>query len=386
MNNAPVAVEQEAIPFNRVDPLGREYEYIAAAVAAGHLSCDGPFTARCQEWLCATTGATAALLTHSCTGALELATLLCGIGAGDEVILPSYTFSSTANAVVMRGATPVFVDIDPKSLNIDPIRVERAIGPRTKAVMPVHYAGVGADMDSLCGLADDAGLAVIEDAAQGLLATAGGRALGTIGTLGAVSFHETKNTTAGEGGALLINDADLIERAEILRTKGTNRQQFLRGHVDKYTWVDFGSSYGLSEINAAFLFAQLEQAERATRRRLDLWSRYHAGLAEAERAGVVARPTHVEGTTHNAHMYYVMLPTSDDRDRILRSLNAEGIKAVFHYIPLHSAPAGERYGRTSGDMTVTDDVSGRLLRLPMFNALTDSECDRVVEALLRAAG
>lgn len=370
------------IPFNRVDPVGEEYANIAIAVAGGHLSCDGAFTEQCQTWLRDRTGAQAAMLTHSCTGALELSVILAGVGPGDEVVLPSFTFSSTANAVVVRGATPVFVDIRPDTLNIDVTRIEPAITKRTKAIIPVHYAGVGADMGTVNEIATAHGLTVIEDAAQGLLSSWRGRPLGTLGALGTLSFHETKNTTAGEGGALLVNDPELIERAEIVRTKGTNRSQFLRGHVDKYTWVDLGSSYGLSEINAAFLWAQLCEAERVTARRLEIWNAYHAAIEPLESAGLVTRPAVPEHCVHNAHLYHVLLPTEERRNEVLGQLNARGIKAVFHYIPLHSAPAGTRYGRTSGDLSITDDVSGRLLRLPMFNSLTDDELATVIEAVL----
>lgn len=384
MTESAVGTSLSTVPFNRVEPLGNEYEYIAQAVAAGHLSCDGPFTARCQAWLEETTGAGTALLTHSCTGALELAVTLAQIGPGDEVVMPSYTFSSTANAVAIRGGVPVFVDVREDTLNIDPQAIEAALTSRTKALLPVHYAGVGADMDDVLSIARDHDLRVIEDAAQGLLASRDGRPLGTIGDLGAISFHETKNTTAGEGGVLLVNDPELVERAEIVRTKGTNRSQFLRGHVDKYTWVDIGSSYGLSEINAAFLFAQLENARTATARRLEVWRRYDDAFEEAERAGLLARPFVPLGAEHNAHMYYVLLPSRQERDRVLDAVNAAGIKAVFHYIPLHDSPAGERFGRVSGGMAVTNDLSGRLLRLPMYNGLVDADIARVTEAVLAA--
>lgn len=370
------------IPFNRVDPLGDEYVNIAMAVRTGHLSCDGAFTQRCQEWLAQATGADAIMLTHSCTGALELATILSEVGPGDEVIVPSFTFSSSANAIVVRGATPVFVDVRPDTLNLDPDAVAAAVTERTRAIMVVHYAGVGADMEAIGRIADAHGLRIIEDAAQGLLSSWRGRPLGTIGSLGAFSFHETKNVTAGEGGALIVNDPELVERAEIVRTKGTNRSQFLRGHVDKYTWVDMGSSYGLSEINAAFLWAQLCEAERATRRRREIWSAYHAALEPLERDGLLTRPVVPDDCVHNAHLYYLLLPDQDRRDAALAELNSRGIKAVFHYIPLHSAPAGRRYGRTHGTLDVTDDISGRLIRLPMFNALTDDEIATVIDAVV----
>ncbi len=370
------------LPFNRPHTTGRELEYVAQAINGGHLSGNGPFTRRCCHWLEAQTAAERALLTHSCTGALEMAALLAGVGPGDEVIMPSFTFVSTANAFALRQATPVFVDIHPDTLTINPEWVEAALTPRTKVVVPVHYAGVGADMDAILGIAADQGLLVVEDAAQALLSKYRGRPLGSFGSLAATSFHETKNVISGEGGALLVNDPALIDRAEVIQEKGTNRQRFFRGQVDKYTWVDLGSSYAPSEINAAFLWAQLERAESITQRRLELWRRYHDALAELERRERLRRPTVPPESTNNAHMYYVLLATSEERSRLIALLEEAGVLAVFHYVPLHSSIAGRRWGRTFGDLSVTDDVSDRLLRLPLWPDLLDEDVDRVVDLIV----
>jgi dTDP-4-amino-4,6-dideoxygalactose transaminase len=311
-----------------------------------------------------------------------MAALLAGVGPGDEVIMPSFTFVSTANAFALRQATPVFVDIHPDTLTINPEWVEAALTPRTKVVVPVHYAGVGADMDAILGIAADQGLLVVEDAAQALLSKYRGRPLGSFGSLAATSFHETKNVISGEGGALLVNDPALIDRAEVIQEKGTNRQRFFRGQVDKYTWVDLGSSYAPSEINAAFLWAQLERAESITQRRLELWRRYHDALAELERRERLRRPTVPPESTNNAHMYYVLLATSEERSRLIALLEEAGVLAVFHYVPLHSSIAGRRWGRTFGDLSVTDDVSDRLLRLPLWPDLLDEDVDRVVDLIV----
>jgi dTDP-4-amino-4,6-dideoxygalactose transaminase len=362
---------------------GRELDYIAEAHAGGHLAGDGPFTQRCHAWLEQRIGCCKALLTTSCTAALEMMALLLDIEEGDEVILPSFTFVSTANAFVLRGGVPVFVDIRPDTLNIDETRIEEAITPRTKAIVPVHYAGVACEMDAIMAIAKRHGLAVVEDAAQGAMASYRGRALGSIGDLGALSFHETKNVISGEGGALLVNSEKFKFRAEILRDKGTNRSRFLRNEVDKYSWQDKGSSYLPSELIAAFLWAQLEEAERITRFRLDLWNHYHEGFEPFERRGLLRRPIIPDDCSHNAHMYYVLLPPGTDRAEVLAALSTEGVDAVFHYVPLHDSPAGRRYGRANGDLTVTDDLSARLIRLPMWVGLQEADQNRVVDALGR---
>jgi len=369
------------IPFNRPHMTGRELSYIEQAHRNHRLAGDGPFTAACHRWLEARTGARKALLTHSCTGALDMTAILADIRPGDEVIMPSYTFVSTANAFVLRGGVPVFVDIRPDTLNIDEALIEPAVTKRTRAVVPVHYAGVGCEMDAILGIARRHSLLVIEDAAQGLMSSYHGRSLGAIGHLGAVSFHETKNVISGEGGALLVNDERFLERAEIVREKGTNRTRFFRGEVDKYTWVDIGSSYLPGEITAAFLSAQLEEAESITARRLELWSRYHARLEPCERSGRLRRPTIPAGCSHNAHMYYVLLPSLDHRTRLIQRLRARGISAVFHYVPLHSSPAGRRFGRTAGPMNNTDDLSSRLLRLPLWLGLDEDAPDVIAQEI-----
>jgi len=365
------------IPFNRPFMTGQEQAYIAQAHALGHLSGDGEFTRRCHAWLENRTGADKALLTHSCTAALEMAALLLDLKPGDEVIMPSFTFVSTANAFVLRGAVPVFVDIRADTLNIDESLIEAAITPRTRAICVVHYAGVACEMDEIMSIAGRHGLAVVEDAAQGIMSTYKGRALGAIGALGALSFHETKNIISGEGGALLVNDPTLVERAEIIREKGTNRSKFFRGQVDKYTWVEVGSSYLPSEILAAFLAAQLDEADPITSRRLALWNRYHAWAAAHEADGRLRRPIVPDHCTHNAHMYYLLLRDLDDRTRFISRLKQEGIGAVFHYIPLHSSPAGLRHGRAAGELPVTDSVSDRLVRMPLWIGL-EERLDRVL--------
>ncbi|WP_295993875.1 dTDP-4-amino-4,6-dideoxygalactose transaminase [Rugamonas sp.] len=371
------------IPFNKPFMTGRELWYIAQAHTNGHLSGDGQFTKKCHAWLEQRTGTKRALLTHSCTAALEMAALLAEVQAGDEVIMPSYTFVSTANAFVMRGAIPVFVDIRPDTLNIDESKIEAAITPRTKVILPVHYAGVACEMDTIMDIASRHKLIVIEDAAQGIMSTYKGRALGTIGHMGAYSFHETKNIVSGEGGALLVNDAAFAERAEIIREKGTNRSQFFRGQVDKYTWVDVGSSYLPGEVIAAFLWAQMEEADAITRRRLDLWDRYHAALAPLEAAGKLRRPVLPDGCVHNAHMYYILLDSLEQRGKVIDNMKRQGVSTVFHYVPLHSAPAGLRLSRAHGSMRHTDELSARLLRLPLWVGLEDSLA-RVVTALNEA--
>jgi dTDP-4-amino-4,6-dideoxygalactose transaminase len=367
------------IPFNKPYMTGKELEYIAEAHANGHLSGDGPFTHRCNSWLERLTGTRKALLTHSCTAALEMSALLADLEAGDEVIMPSFTFVSTANAFVLRGAVPVFVDIRADTLNIDETLIEAAITSRTRAICVVHYAGVGCEMDAITAIAMRHDLLVIEDAAQGVMSEYKGRALGSIGHLAAVSFHETKNLISGEGGALLINDARFTERAEVIREKGTNRSQFFRGQVDKYTWVDIGSSFLPGEIVAAFLCAQMDDAERIMLERKAIWERYHAAFANLEERRLVRRPVIPSDCRHNAHMYYLLLPDLDTRTRFIASLKAEGIHPVFHYIPLHSSPAGRRYARADGSMAVTDRVSDCLVRLPLW--LADMDQSRVMETV-----
>lgn len=369
--------------FTRPNLAGEEVDYVRQVLEGTHLSGDGAFTHRCHEWLERETGTKRALLTHSCTAALEMAALLFDLAPGDEVIMPSFTFVSTANAVVLRGGVPVFIDIRADTLNLDETLLEQAITQRTKAIMPVHYAGVACEMDAIMETARRHDLRVAEDAAQGLMASYRGRSLGTIGDVGALSFHETKNIVSGEGGALLVNDLHLAHRAEILREKGTDRSQFLRGEVDKYTWQDVGSSFLPSEILAAFLAAQLDQAQAITKRRLDIWNRYHEAFADAEKAERLRRPVVPADCTHNGHIYYVLLPDNALRDEAMATLREVGIRSTFHYVPLHDAPAGRRYARVAGQMTVTNDLPHRLLRLPLHGALTNDDQDRVIDALLK---
>lgn len=371
------------IPFNRPYMTGRELDNIRQAHANMHLSGDGPFTRRCNTQLARITGSAGALLTHSCTAALEMAALLCGLSEGDEVIMPSYTFVSTANAFVLRGAVPVFVDIRPDTLNIDERLVEAAITTRTRAICVVHYAGVGCEMDTILDIARRHGLAVIEDAAQGMLSRYRGRHLGSLGDLGTLSFHETKNVISGEGGALLVREPADLERAEIVREKGTNRSQFFRGQVDKYTWVGTGSSYLPGEITAAFLAAQLDEADALTARRLAIWEAYHAWAEPHARAGRLRRPTVPAECQHNAHMYYLVLPSLAARTAMIESLRADGINAVFHYVPLHSSPAGLRLARAHGALAVTDAVADSLLRMPLWLGI-EPHLPRVFEAADRA--
>jgi dTDP-4-amino-4,6-dideoxygalactose transaminase len=369
------------IPFNRPFTTGREFLYVREAIENGHLSGSGPLTERCNRWLQQRVGSEQALLTHSCTAALEMAAMLLDIGPGDEVVMPSFTFVSAANAVVLRGGTPVFVDVREDTLNIDERIVAAAITPRTRAILAVHYAGVGCAMHELVTIAEADGVALVEDAAQGIVASYDDRPLGSFGALAALSFHETKNVHCGEGGALLVNDAAVAERAEILLDKGTNRRRFFRGQVDKYSWVDIGSSYAPSEINAAFLWAQLEEAEAITARRLAIWRTYHAAFAELEEQGSARRPIVPAACAHNAHMYYLLLPNLDSRARFIDELKSVGIHAVFHYVPLHSSDAGLRYGRQAGDLSVTEDASERLVRLPLWPGMADEEVARVVDAV-----
>jgi dTDP-4-amino-4,6-dideoxygalactose transaminase len=379
-------VTLDPIPFNRPFATGKELTYAAESQRSHHLSGDGPFTRRCHDWIEAQTGCARALLTHSCTSALDMAALLLDIKSGDEVIMPSYTFVSTANAFVLRGATPVFVDIREDTLNLDEKLIEAAITPRTRAIVPVHYAGVSCEMDTINAIATRQDLRVVEDAAQGVMASYRGRALGALGDLGCFSFHETKNVTSGEGGCLLVNDPDLVLRAEILREKGTDRSRFYRGEVDKYTWQDVGSSFLPSEISAAFLFAQLDEAQQITATRLAAWERYHQMLAPLEQQGLLRRPTVPPDCNHNGHLYYILLAPEFDRQALLDELKRNRVGAVFHYIPLHSSPAGVRFGRAYGDLPLTTSLSQRLIRLPMWAGLSEAQQQRVVDVLRRFLG
>ena len=371
-------MNNEKIPFNKPYMTGKELYYIAEANFGNMLAGDGPFTKHCHQWLEQGTGCAKALLTHSCTAALEMAALLLDIQPGDEVIMPSYTFVSTANAFVLRGAVPVFVDIREDTLNLDERLIEAAITSRTRAVVPVHYAGVACEMDTIMVIARRHGIKVVEDAAQGVMSSYKGRALGSIGDLGAYSFHETKNVISGEGGALLVNDPELALRAEIIREKGTDRSRFFRGEVDKYTWQEVGSSFLPGELTAAFLWAQLEEAERITRERLVGWQRYHELLELQESNGVLRRPVVPSDCQHNAHMYYALLAPGLDRQKVLDEFRQNGIGSVFHYVPLHSSPSGKRYGRPHGVLDVTDRQSERLVRLPLWVGLTEQQQERVV--------
>jgi dTDP-4-amino-4,6-dideoxygalactose transaminase len=373
----------EAIPFNRPYATGRELANIEAAVAAAETAGGGPFGRRCEAWLQEALGVPRVLLTHSGTGALELAALVAGIGPGDEVVMPSFTFPSTANAFVLRGAVPVFVDVREDTLNLDEALVEAAITARTKAIVPVHYAGVAAELDALLDVAERHGLRVIEDAAHCLPSSYRGRPLGAAGDLGALSFHETKNLSCGEGGALAVRDPALAERAEVLFDKGTDRRRFERGEVRRYRWVDVGSSFAASDLNAAYLWAQLQEAEAITARRRALWERYHEGLAPLEAAGLLRRPHVPDGCEHNAHLYAIRVP---ERDALLEHLAARGVHAVSHYEPLHTSPAGRRLGRAHGALPVTERASAALLRLPLWVGLTDADADRVVAAVSEGVG
>jgi len=374
-------MSEEPIPFNLAYNTGKELEYIAAAQAQGQLAGDGPFTKRCHDWIEQRTGCAKALLTHSCTAALEMAALLLDIAPGDEVIMPSYTFVSTANAFVLRGGVPVFIDVREDTLNLDERLIEAAITPRTKAIVPVHYAGVACEMDEIMAIARHHRIEVVEDAAQGVMATYKGRALGTFGALGTYSFHETKNVVSGEGGSLLVNAPELRARAEIIREKGTDRGQFFRGEVDKYTWQDIVSSFLPGELVAAFLWAQLEHADSITAARYAAWLRYHEALAPLERSGLLRRPIIPKDRQHNAHMYYFLISPRIDRRTVLDEFKRNKIWSVFHYVPLHSSPAGQRYGRSHGDLSITNAVSQQLLRLPLFAGISDLQQNRVIEVL-----
>ncbi|MCQ5471800.1 dTDP-4-amino-4,6-dideoxygalactose transaminase [Pantoea sp. AN62] len=371
------------IPFNAPPVVGTEIEYMQSAMNSGKLCGDGGFTRRCQQWMEQRFGSKKVLLTPSCTASLEMAALLIDLQPGDEVIMPSYTFVSTANAFVLRGARIVFVDVRPDTMNIDETLIEAAITERTRAIVPVHYAGVACEMDTIMALAAKHKLFVIEDAAQGVMSRYKGRALGTIGHIGCFSFHETKNYTAGgEGGATLINDASLVERAEIIREKGTNRSQFFRGQVDKYTWRDMGSSYLMADLQAAYLWAQLEAAERINQQRLRIWQRYHDALQPLAEQGRIALPVIPANCEHNAHMFYIKLRDQDDRQALINWMKEAEILTVFHYIPLHSSPAGQRFSQFFGDDRFTTVESERLLRLPLFYNLSDNNQSTVISSLL----
>ncbi len=372
-------MSNSGIPFNLAHVTGRELVYLQEALASRKLAGDGSFTKRCNLWLEAHLGVKKALLTHSCTAALEMAALLLDLKSGDEVILPSYTFCSTANAIALRGATCVFVDCEPGTMNMDVTAVAEAITTKTRAIFVVHYAGISCDMDAIIKLAAPQQIFVVEDAAQAILSTYKGRKLGSIGHLAALSFHETKNIVSGEGGALLVNDERFIERAEIIREKGTNRSQFFRGQVDKYTWVDLGSSYLPSDLLAAVLLAQLEEAESIGQKRLHIWQAYHHGLAPLEQKGYLRRPVVPDYAKGNGHIYFIQLPNLEMRTQLIDTLKKQGIQPTFHYIPLHTSPAGQKYGRFNQPLTNTDHLADCLLRLPLFPDL--QEVDRVVTAI-----
>jgi dTDP-4-amino-4,6-dideoxygalactose transaminase len=363
-NNKPITL-------NRPYITGTEWQYMSEAHASGHLAGDGQFTKRCHTWLEKNTGCQKALLTHSCTAALDMAAILADVRPGDEVIMPSFTFVSTANAFVLRGAVPVFVDVRSDTFNLDETKIAAAITRRTKAVVPVHYAGVACEMSAITAIAKQHHLLVVEDAAQAILSSYRGQPLGTIGQLGTLSFHETKNVISGEGGALLINDQALIERAEVIREKGTNRSRFFRGEVDKYTWIDIGSSFLPGELIAAFLFAQLEQAQSLTARRLGIWNTYHAAFADLEARELVRRPIVPKDCQHNAHMYYLVLRDLPSRQRFIAELKDSNIFPVFHYVPLHDSPAGRKWGRVVGDLSNTVRGGECLVRLPLWIGLED---------------
>lgn len=371
------------IPFNKPYLAGKELFYISRAVLLGKLSGDGIFTKKCSHWLEEATGSRKALLTHSGTAALEMSALLCGIQPGDEIIMPSFTFVSTANAFVLRGGVPVFVDIRPDTMNIDEKLIEAAITPKTRAIVCVHYAGTACEMDTIMEIAKRHSLYVIEDAAQALTSVYKGRALGSIGHFGCFSFHETKNVISGEGGAILVNDPAFAERAEIIREKGTNRSKFFRGEVDKYTWVDLGSSYLPGELIAAFLFAQLEESGRINAKRKALCHNYSIAFRCLEERSLVTMPSHTEDADHgNGHMFYLVTRTPEERAELIQYLKDRGVMAIFHYVPLHSSPAGSHFGRISGTLAVTDRISETLVRLPLYFEMEESEQKQVIDGVL----
>jgi len=369
------------IPFNKATLTGNEFDYIKAAIEDGHISGDGAFTKKCHALLESSLGVPKVLLTTSCTHALEMAAILLDIQPGDEVIVPSFTFVTTINAFVLRGAKPVFADVRPDTLNLDETQLESLITPRTKAIIPVHYAGVACNMEAIMAIADQHHIPVVEDNAHALYAKYRGRYLGTFGKLATQSFHETKNFTCGEGGALLINDPQLAERAEIIREKGTNRSRFFRGQVDKYTWVDIGSSYLPSDMLAAFLYAQLESHDEIQAVRQRIWERYHTRLADWATAHQVRQPIVPDDCEQSYHMYYLLLPSMAVRQALIAHLKEQGILSVFHYLPLHLSDMGREFGGKAGDCPITEDVTDRLLRLPFYNSLTTAEQERVIAAL-----
>jgi len=371
-----------SIPFNKPFLTGHEVTNIQQTYVNGQLAGDGPFTKKCTEWLESNVGCKCALLTHSCTAALEMAAILADIQEGDEVIMPSYTFVSTANAFVLRGGIPVFVDIHSDTLNIDETRIEAAITSKTKAIVAVHYAGVSCEMDTIMAIASRFNILVIEDAAQGVMAKYKGRPLGSIGHLGCYSFHETKNIISGEGGALLVNDEELVSRAEIIREKGTNRTGFFRGEVSKYTWMDIGSSYLPGEITAAFLLAQMMEARQITSRRLAIWDKYNSAFKTIAKSSLVSLPTVPNQTDHNAHMFYILLNDNDSRDKFIHEMKLVNIACVFHYVPLHSAPQGLKSGRCFEVLDVTVDIASRLVRLPLWLGLEEYQ-DHVIKSAIR---
>jgi dTDP-4-amino-4,6-dideoxygalactose transaminase len=371
----------KTIPFNWATPIGRELEYLAQAATSGHMAGDGEYTKKCESFLEHHTGARRALLTTSCTHALEMAALLLNIGPGDEVVVPSFTFVSTINAFVLRGARPIFVDIRPDTLNLDERQLPALISARTKAVVIVHYAGVGCEMDAIIAAAERMGVAVVEDNAHGLFGRYKGRPLGSFGTASALSFHETKNYTCGEGGALLLNNSEMIARAEILREKGTNRNRFFRGEIDKYTWIDLGSSYVPSELAAAFLFGQLELFETVQSRRRDVFTRYADGLAQWAEAQGVVLPYVPSDCDVAYHMFYVRLPDLDARQRFIAHLKERSVHSVFHYVPLHLAPMSSQWGYKKGDCSVTERVSDQLVRLPFYTTLTAADQQRAIDTV-----
>jgi dTDP-4-amino-4,6-dideoxygalactose transaminase len=370
------------IPFNKPYLTSKEISYIQKASELGKLSGDGHYTNLSSKWLEENLQCKKILLTHSCTAALEMAAILANLEAGDEVIMPSYTFVSTANAFVLRGAVPVFIDIKEDSLNLDERLIEDSITEKTKAIVPVHYAGVPCEMDTILEIAKRKNLFVIEDTAQAIFSKYKGKFAGTLGDFGTLSFHETKNIISGEGGALMINNPSFAERAEIIREKGTNRSKFFRGQTDKYTWVDIGSSYLPSEIIAAFLYAQLEDSQEIQNKRNALWNNYHKDLLELEDNGYITRPKHIEDIEHNSHMYYILLKSLSERQELIEFLKKRGILSVFHYIPLHSSPAGKKYGRYKNELPTTDRISDTLLRLPLYYELSFEEQSKVISFIL----
>jgi len=369
------------VPFNRPRLIGTEHRYVDEAIATGKISGNGIFAARCTAWLRARVGAPAAFLTPSCTAALEMAAILADLGPGDEVIVPTFTFVSTANAFAARGATPVFVDADARTLNLDPAAVARAITPRTRAIVVMHYGGVACEMDAIAALAARHRLLVIEDAAHALPAALNGRPLGSIGQLATFSFHETKNIQCGEGGALVVNDPSFVARAEVVQEKGTNRSAMFRGETDRYTWLDLGSSYLLSEVSAAFLWAQMEEADATTAERRRIWSLYHEAFVDLEQAGLVQRPSVPPGCEHSGHLYYLLLADEHERDGLIDALARAGVHATSHYVPLGSSPAGRRYGREPEPAHVAEALSRRLVRLPLWVGMESADVGRVIEGV-----